>query len=318
MSKREREPIAAAYERARQRWKGGDLDGALAAAREVIALDPAYPNAQNFAGWLLLQRPSPSETEREAAIAHLREAHHQAPHDAVPRANLCDALVGAGREAEAVALLEAELAAGVLAAEARNWLGWRALARGDGEAALAHLGEATRLRPTWGVPWLNLAALFERAGAEAHAYVAYEVSLTCSEPADKQLARRRTRELAAALEARGEEVPIVLLREDGTLLGPELVALERAARRGAWDEVADGLAALGQASAANLVDAIGIAERAGEAAQAAGHLEAAGRLLSLALRGYEIYASWSTSGGEGTARMADVLRLRARLASWSR
>jgi hypothetical protein len=36
-------------------------------------------------------------------------------------------------------------------------------------------------------------------------------------------------------------------------------------------------------------------------------------LLTLVLGGYQMYASWSTSGGEGMARMLDVNRLKARL-----
>jgi tetratricopeptide (TPR) repeat protein len=307
----------ARYEHSRALLKKGDFDGALAAARETITLDPRYPNAHSFAGWILLQRPERSAADLEAAIGYFRTARELAPWDGVPLVNLSEALVAAGRADEAIVTMERALAEGALAAYAHNWLGCHfGFQRADVDRALSHLRAATRAKPWWSVPWVNLAALLESRGALVDAYVANEMAQSCSDLADKKQARKRSRELEAELQRAGQEVPLVMRGESGELLGPEFTSIGRACREGRFDEAIAALLALERTDIGRLVDATGIAERGALAAHAEGKLEQAHRLLEAALRGYRAYASWSTSGAEGTARMVDVERVQRLLASW--
>jgi hypothetical protein len=78
------------------------------------------------------------------------------------------------------------------------------------------------------------------------------------------------------------------------------------------------LEALKRADPVKLVDAIGYASRGAELARKAGRRREAIALLRLVLHGYEIYASWASSGSEGLGRMVDVDRVRDRLAGWER
>lgn len=96
--------------------------------------------------------------------------------------------------------------------------------------------------------------------------------------------------------------------------GP-LVELEALAGAKRYDELIEVLEALSKRDPALLVDAIGIAEAAGHQARSELRYRPALSLFRLALLGYQVYASWATSGGEGVARMADVERLQATVAA---
>ena len=87
--------------------------------------------------------------------------------------------------------------------------------------------------------------------------------------------------------------------------------IETALREGRAD---DAVALLRAKDTNALVDAIGQFERAGEHAAMIGKKADAITLLQVALDGYTVFASWSTSGGEGMARMLDVDRIKKRLA----
>ena len=102
--------------------------------------------------------------------------------------------------------------------------------------------------------------------------------------------------------------------EEVTPAGP-LAVLETALRARDTAAAVLELAALRARDVGLIVDAIGLLERYGERAAREDRRADAKELLRFALEGYEIFASWSTSGAEGMGRMVDVHRLRERLSS---
>ena len=131
----------------------------------------------------------------DEAIARLRAASEAAPDDHVPLANLCDALVAAGRDAEAVA--EAERATTVTSqwnrmAGAHNWLGWRLMGQPDTlELAIAHLRDAVRWRPWWGLARANLGKALELAHRGDEAYEQHVIALGCKDDFDRAFCHER-------------------------------------------------------------------------------------------------------------------------------
>jgi uncharacterized protein YqcC (DUF446 family)/Tfp pilus assembly protein PilF len=185
---------AAAYERSRDAFRRSDHAAALEAIRETLAIDRAFPNALNFAGWVLSHLPARSRLQLEEAIGYFREAGNLAPDDFVPLANLCDSLIAAGREAEAVA--EAESASEGphwnRAAGAHNWLGWRLLEFPDGaNRAVEHFEKALQRRQWWGVARANLARALERAGRGDEAYQENGRALACEGDIDRAFCHER-------------------------------------------------------------------------------------------------------------------------------
>lgn len=94
--------------------------------------------------------------------------------------------------------------------------------------------------------------------------------------------------------------------EFGHPLTEDVIAVERLIRAERWT---DAIAAAKALEPNHLVDAIGYLSRATELAPRV-HAIAIQELVVLA---YVMYASWSSSGGEGLARTAEVERARARL-----
>lgn len=303
-----------AYKRSRKCLRHRDFDGASRAIGEVLALDPAYPNAHNFAGWILLELPSPTPAQLERAVDHFREAMRAALHDAMPALNLGSALVALGREDEAIALMDSLVAEGRFKVEALNWLGWHwGFRKGDVDRGLDLLEQATRAGAWKSRPWVNLGDLHRQCGQLGEACFAYKVALTCSDVADERTLKQRIVDLEKDMRRRGEEPPVVIRLMSGELAGPELVGIACACRDGRYE---DAVTALGRLPVCDLVDAIGIAHSGAQAAQAAGKFASARQLMEFAIRGYEIYASSASSGAEGLGRMAAVEEMREVLASW--
>lgn len=306
-----------AYRRSRKCLHHNDFDGASQAMGEVLALDPAYPNAENFAGWILLGLPRPTQAQLERALAHFHEAMRLDPYAPAPALNVGEALVALGRESEAIAWMESRVAEDRFKPEALNWLGWYwAFRKADEDRGLDLLQQATRAGPWKARAWVNLGTLEQRRGARSEACRAFRIALSCSDVADATDVpdlERRVVELEKEMQRLGEEPPIVIRLMNGELAGPELIAIEKACRDARYD---DAVAALGNLQAYDLVDAIGIAYAGAKAAQAAGQYAAARRLMELAIRGYELYASSASSGAEGLGRMAAVKEMREELARW--
>ncbi len=177
-------PAAGPYEESRAALARGDHDAARAAIRAALAADPAYPNAHNYAGWIL-SHPPRHAADLDEAIAEFRAAIELAPDDPVPLANLLDTLVAAGREAEAIA--EAERAtAGPCAAGAHNWLGWRFIGRAEqDDRAIAHFRAAIRSRPRWGLAHVNLAKALENVDRDDQWYAQFHAALACEDEFDR-------------------------------------------------------------------------------------------------------------------------------------
>ena len=92
----------------------------------------------------------------------------------------------------------------------------------------------------------------------------------------------------------------------------DVIEVERLLRAHRW---ADAIAAYKSLEPAKMVDGIRYAARGVDAMLDADERRAAVDMQSLIVHAYEIYASWSTSGGEGLARMVDVDRERKKLQS---
>lgn len=184
---------ATAFDQSRAALAAGDHEGALAEIRELIARCPDHPNAHNFAGWLLMHATPPALDE---AIAHFRAELERAPDEIAPFANLCDALVAAGRPDDALA--EAERAN---TPAAHNWLGWRLIGNPATVAqAIEHFRSAIRLRPRWGRAHENLGRAFANADREDESFAAFDDALRCDDEFDRAYCHER---MAAYLARRG-------------------------------------------------------------------------------------------------------------------
>jgi uncharacterized protein YqcC (DUF446 family)/Tfp pilus assembly protein PilF len=181
-------PAAAPYEASRAAFARGDRDAALASIRAALAADPAFPNAHNFAGWILSRSPR-ATADLDDACAHFRAAMELAPDDPVPLANLLDTLAAAGRDADAIA--EAERATAITRswdrmAGAHNWLGWRFIGRaGANDRAIAHFRDAIKWRPRWGLAHLNLGKALENADRDDEWYEQFHAALACEDEFDR-------------------------------------------------------------------------------------------------------------------------------------
>ncbi|CAN5364794.1 hypothetical protein BH09MYX1_BH09MYX1_10150 [soil metagenome] len=440
------ETAATLYARARSLHAEGRTEEAIVAAEAAIARAASYPNAHNYAGWLLWKKPAADAASRERALLHFAHAMTVAKTDVAPVANYGDVLLELGRDDEAFRWMTERTLDPPVAANAHNWLGWWKLRRGDAAAAVNHLRQAVSLRPTWDNARVNLGEALERNGMADEAYdvldprrtryedanhrafayerrAAYEArkgwlqsalasmrrAVVACEIAHRprleecregeryvaamlhahaiwaptfELERRwiagsererppRRRAVLASLEALGplDESPYAALAKDllghvegramqrridaevfakaiddpnlgqafrladrwlaaawtrsgtvevppertmrdehGSTLAPALLAVERLARAGAWADAATAL----EAQHAHAIDAIDLAERAGDDASDAGLDDVARRLYVVALAGARLFAAGATSGGEGMARMEDVHRLEAK------
>jgi tetratricopeptide (TPR) repeat protein len=114
--------------------------------------------------------------------------------------DLCHALLDAGRDDDALATVRAELgsANADVAAHAHNWLGWYFTYRKPSfELAFDHCREASKIAPSWGTAWLNLAYAEDRLGRAADAYEHYKKALLLN-PYNRPFAEKRAVELFIA------------------------------------------------------------------------------------------------------------------------
>lgn len=153
--------------------------------------------------------------------------------------------------------------------------------------------------------WLRnaLHSLQEALAADRRASSArvagYEATIAKLEPhvPPDRTARARELEIPPGFGAKNEL---------GEPLTEDVIEIERLSRAERWADVITALRAL---PPDHLVDAIGFASRAADRAP---RLDAIA-IQELVVQAYVIWASWSTSGGEGMARTAEVERERGRL-----
>lgn len=172
-------------------WDGWErADGPLAALRRFDALfrpDAMTAAEHNQAGWELLK----TGVHFDDAMTYFRAAFELAPDDGVPLANLCDALVAAGRGDEAIATAERETT-GPRAAAAHNWLGWRLMNHPETLShAIDHLYAATQARPAWGVARMNFGKALELAHRADEAFVQLSLALRCDGDFDRAFCHER-------------------------------------------------------------------------------------------------------------------------------
>lgn len=102
------------------------------------------------------------------------------------------------------------------------------------------------------------------------------------------------------------------LEEPNARLVSTLRPVRSAIARRAWDEAFEELAKLDRQSEHGVEDVAWAAELLGDRLRRNGQLQLADRAWALAEDAFSQFASWATSGGEGSARMADVNRLRSK------
>lgn len=232
------ERAAQAYQAGDQLWRQGQPEAALASLITAIALHPEHPNAKNFAGWLLTTRHRHEPAAVAQGLALLAEAHALAPADDRPLYNLVEALAAAGQRTQALAVVDAAIAARPHAAEPYNLRGWlRGLADGADDPKCARDDFTAAIdRQTWyGDAHFNLGRLslatadFPRAEL---AFAAAIASRRCSRAAEAHLrlgellARRgRLRRALGHLRRSAElDTPGAL----GSLLAPAVQAVGQA------------------------------------------------------------------------------------------
>ena len=373
-------PAEAAYEASRAAFARGDHAAALASIRVAIATDASYPNAHNYAGWILLRKPSPTPAELDEAVSHFRAATQLAPEDPVPLANLCDALIAAGRDADAIAEAERATAGyGDRPGAAHNWLGWRLMQAPDTlDRAIDHLQQAVRSRYWWGAARKNLGHALELAHRGEEMYEQLALALRCDDDFDHAFCHERIgayqarhgwfrnalvsmraalrdddkrggarraaytegvawleQQLRAAgiepvpagrehdaawVRACELEVPSGFLAKNelGEPLADDVIEVERLVRAERWADAHAQLEKLRASDYNKLFDAVGYGEDAAKRARRAGHHREAVAMMRLVLEAYRYWASGSSSGGEGMARMADVRRVADKLADFER
>jgi len=133
--------------------KKGDADGAIAAFREAIRLDPKYAAAHNNLGVTLYNK-----SELVAAIIALREAIQIDSRSAIAHSNLGCALHGQGDLDGAIAAHKQAIALEFRSAAAHNNLGSVLLSQGDADGAIAAFKQAVSIDSAEAVSWSNLGA----------------------------------------------------------------------------------------------------------------------------------------------------------------
>jgi tetratricopeptide (TPR) repeat protein len=183
----------------------GDLDGAMAAYREALRLDPRFADAQNNVGVILTE-----ENELEDALAAFRRAAALKPDLIEAQNNVADTLRKLGRLDEALEAVEAAVARApdepsllntrslilrrlgrldeAIESQRRtidleperssfhNNLGSVLAARGDLDAALAAFDEALRLEPKSAVATANRGNIFARRREWPEALAAFRAA----------------------------------------------------------------------------------------------------------------------------------------------
>ena len=126
-------------------------------------------------------------------------------------------------------------------------------------------------------------------------------------------AKALARDWRAAQLALYEEL---LDREEPVAYGePSFAAVRLAVARRDWDAAFAALSAVDRAKEGGVELVAAAGELLGDRLQRLGQLALAKRAWAMSEDAFAVYASWATSGGEGSARMVDVNRLRAKLSS---
>lgn len=142
--------------------QSGDKQGAAAAYRRAVDLDPSDPIARNNLGTVLLAMGNARD-----ALAAFTRAVALSPFYADARNNRGAALEKLGRRREAASAYRVTTVIAPRHAQAHNNLGAVQLHSGNVRAAAASFARAAALDPQFDAPALNLAMLDEGGGSDA-------------------------------------------------------------------------------------------------------------------------------------------------------
>ena len=150
----------------------GQLDEAIAACRQAIALKPNFPEAHNNLGNVLLEQGRDGD-----AIAHFQEALRLRPVFPEPHNNLANALLRQGKADDAMTHCRQALRYRPDFAEAHDNMGTAHLQLGNTNEAIACFRESLRLNPNLAAFWGNLGNTLARQEKFEEAIACYEKAI---------------------------------------------------------------------------------------------------------------------------------------------
>ncbi|HEV8317134.1 MAG TPA: tetratricopeptide repeat protein [Vicinamibacterales bacterium] len=150
----------------------GQRDGAIAAFRDALRIDPASAAAHWHLGRAL------ASSGQDGAIDHLRRAVELEPRNSEARHDLATALLEAGRYDEAIDHFRAALPSMPNAAVAYNSLGVGLVSRGKLAEAVDQFREAIRLRPAYAEAYNNLGTALAFQGKREEAVAQFRQALS--------------------------------------------------------------------------------------------------------------------------------------------
>jgi len=150
----------------------GKLSEAVAEYREALRINPNYVEARNNLGLVLA-----GSGLQEEAVAEYRKALRINPSSAEVHNNLGSALVNQGKLTEAAAEYAAALRVNPNYAEAHSNLGLALAGLGKTEEAVAEYREAVRIRPDYGEARYSLGVLLAARGETKAAIAQYREAL---------------------------------------------------------------------------------------------------------------------------------------------
>jgi tetratricopeptide (TPR) repeat protein len=164
--------VAEALNIALKRHQSGNLPQAEAIYRQVLAVDPANPQALHFLGVVALQMGQPA-----AAVEHIQRACQIDPLNATYHGNLGSAYGTLGRYDKAVESLKAALRCDPNFADAHNNLGAAFSKLGKNDEAAAAIRRALKLRPTLVAAHINLGNVLQEQARLDEATASYRQAL---------------------------------------------------------------------------------------------------------------------------------------------
>ena len=154
-------------------YQAGQFDEAERECRQVLAVEPAHPDALHMLGILRAQR-----RDFTSAAAMIGRAIEVRPGMAAYYANLGNVLQESGQVEEAIAAYRRAIALAPALAEVHNNLGNALQLKGEVEAALREYEQATALRPDFPEAQFNRGNALQRQQRWKDAIAAYRRALS--------------------------------------------------------------------------------------------------------------------------------------------
>lgn len=161
------------FDLAGRHYQAGQFDEAERECRQVLAVEPAHPDALHMLGILRAQR-----RDFTSAAAMIGRAIEVRPGMAAYYANLGNVLQESGQVEEAIAAYRRAIALAPALAEVHNNLGNALQLKGEVEAALREYAQATALRPDFPEAHFNRGNALQRQQRWKDASAAYRRALS--------------------------------------------------------------------------------------------------------------------------------------------